>query len=244
MKQTLFTALILFAILLLPGKQALGQLASYHYWTDLCDCRGSFDSTIYSREELLNTFDYLWRAPVLQADATAWTLEEMAALSVADVQEECGERIADLKTRIFVDDPFWTGLRAEQIRYYEASCYLRKLTIIAYENPDTLLQYKLVDSTCIYYRDALIAGGQDLLDAWAKLTESKKSTNADPSKLDREYWQMYNSGHRLDYALMEVMAFGWWNNANHLLPHIDPNYYYELEFERLFTDVECICDEL
>ena len=47
----------------------------------------------------------------------------------------------------------------------------------------------------------------------------------------------------IKHARMEVMTYGWWNSANHLLPHVNTHYRYEEEFEKLLIDIECDCDE-
>lgn len=114
---------------------------------------------------------------------------------------------------------------------------------MAYTNPDSLLKYDLVDSTCIYYRNALIAGGSTMIEAWVQLNEEQKSENGDPENVQKEFDAKYFSPQYLDYARIDLMIFGWWNHANHLLPHINPSYDYSKEFERLLIDHECECDE-
>jgi len=228
---------------ILFGVNAYPQSSVFNYWTELCDCSAKFDSTKITREQLQNTFDYLWWAPLIDSDATAWTLDQIDDLSMDELQKECAERINKLQTLDFVDDEFWNRLKNERITYYNSTCRLREYTILAYSNPDTLLSYDLVDSTCIYYRDALIAGGQKMIEAWIKLNELQKRINGDPDNLQRKFDEKFNASNKLEFARLEIMKFGWWNSANHRIPHINTSYNFAEEFERLLTGIECECDE-
>jgi hypothetical protein len=233
---------ILFALILIC-LDSFSQNAKFKYWTELCDCKGIFDSTKITREQLQNTFNYLWWAPIIESDATAWTLDKIKELSVSKLKNECEERIDKLKTLNSVDVEFWSQLKEERINYYESTCRLREITILAYSNPDILTSYELVDSVCIYYRNALIAGGQQLIDAWIRLNESQKSKNVNPEKVQQKFDEKFNSALRSEYARSEIMKFGWWNSANDLLPHVNTSYDFAGEFERLLFDINCECDE-
>ncbi|MDD2983688.1 MAG: hypothetical protein PHQ74_09895 [Crocinitomicaceae bacterium] len=230
-------------ILILINTNSFAQYANFEYNTELCECIAKFDSTKYSRQELQNTIDYLWNSNYISTNSTPRKLEDIEKLNVTDLRKECDEKINTLKSLKIVNEPFWTKLLAEQIAFYESTCRLKEFTILAYANPKILLTYELVDSTCIYYRDALIAGGDQLIKAWYALHEKQKSNNGSPENLQRRFDNKYYSDHRLEYARMEVMSFGWWNSANHLLPHINTYYDYNEEFEKLLIDIECDCDE-
>lgn len=234
---------IITVILILISSNSFAQYANFEYNTELCECTAKFDSTKYSRQELQNTIDYLWNSSYINYNATVGKLEEIKKLNVADLRKECDEKINKLKSLKVVNEPFWTKLLAEQIAFYEGTCRLKEFTILAYANPKILLEYDLVDKKSIYYRDALIAGGDQLIEAWFKLHKEQKSNNGSPENLQRRFDIKYNSDNRLEYARMEVMTYGWWNSANHLLPHVNTHYRYEEEFEKLLIDIECDCDE-
>ncbi|RIH62687.1 hypothetical protein D1164_23635 [Mariniphaga sediminis] len=82
-----------------------------------------------------------------------------------------------------------------------------------------------------------------MVDAWMKLHEYQKSRNGNPEKVQQKFEEKSNSPHKLEYARLEIMKFGWWNSANRKLPHINTSIYYPNEFERLLIDIECDCDE-
>ena len=116
------------------------------------------------------------------------------------------------------------------------------MTIKARTAPKELLGYKLVDKNCRYFRDALIAGGDQLLKAWAKLNEMKKKHNADPDGMQRSFDSRYNSPEREEWAYRDVLTYGWWSYANRLLPHVTQKGY-EKHFKKLLKDIRCECDD-
>lgn len=234
---------ILILALLLFNIDAYSQFSEFEYSEDFCSYKATFDSTKYTRAQLQNTLDHLCIGTYFQSKSTAWNPDQVKKLNVADVQAECSEIIHELETLEFVDDPFWAQLRQKRIEFYKSSAKLIEITILAYTNPEVLLDYDLVDSTCIYYRDALIAGNQDMLDAWIKLNEIKKSKNGNPELVQRKFDEKYNSQNRLEYARIDIMQFGWWNNANHLLPHINEEQSFFEELKKVFVEIDYDCLE-
>jgi hypothetical protein len=235
--------LIIVILLTLLRIETYSQKAHFNYETDLCSCEGIFDSTKYSRTQLQNTLNYLWNSPNIHTSATATKLEKVKELSIEKLNIECNKRLQELNSLDFINTKFWTQVKTDRIREIESTCLLRQFTILAWENPDTLLSYNVVDSTCIFYRNALINGGQEMIKAWLYLNELMKSKNADPEKVQRNFDERFNSKNKIDYARLELLTFGWWNNANHLIFHLSETGEFELEFKNLFIKVKCECDE-
>lgn len=237
MQKAILSSFILFFCLL-----TYSQNAKFSYWSDGCDCIGQFDSTKITRTQLQNTYEVLWNAPNIEYSGTTSTPDKVSLLDTELLWEECNERINLLKTLDFIDDPFWNQLKQKQINYYKATCLLREYTIRAYSNPEVLLKYDLVDEKCIYYRDILIQGGQKMIDAWKNYEKEWIERNGYAEFHQREYEQKYNSPQREDYARLTLMIYGWWNSANHCLPHLESPTKFTSEFNRLFNDLECECD--
>lgn len=229
--------------LLFLSIDSFSQYAEFKFGGDFYNCSAKFDSTKVTRVQLQNTFDYLWNAPFIYVATTPRKINEAPGSTAHAAEEIYSESIDKLETLEFVDDPFWSRIRDERITFYKSIRKLSLFTILAHSNPDTLLHYSPVDSTTIFYRDALIAGGETMLKAWVKLNEYKKSINGSPDRVQEKFDKQYNSPDRLKYAKVDLMTFGWFNNANHQLPHIDQSYIFNPEFERLFIEVDCQYDE-
>lgn len=238
-----YIQLIIATLLILLGIESFSQKADYKYNTESCSCAGVFDSTKYTRIQLQNTLNFLWNSSYITTSATARTLEKANELSIYKLNEECNARLQELNSLEFINNKFWIQVKNDRIKEIESTCILRQYTIFARNNPDTLLFYGVVDSTCIYYRDALIKGGQEMIQAWIYLNEMMKSQNGDPARVQRKFDEKFTSKNKFDYARLELMTFGWWNNANNLCFHLDPSGEFESEFEKLFIKVKCECDE-
>lgn len=228
---------------LLTGFMAQSQIATFHFNTELCEYTCTFDSTKYSREQLNNTIDYLWYPPYNYYDATVWELEDIDSLSTDLNQKACDANLYYLENLPFIDNTYWEKVRQNRILENLSTCRLREFTILAYSNPDTLMSYETVDSTCIFYRDALIAGGEKLLEAWDILIQDMKSRNGYPENIQAEYEEKLASDLKYEYARLDIMMFGWWNHANRLIFHMSNDGYMQMEFEKLFSKWEVECYE-
>jgi len=82
-----------------------------------------------------------------------------------------------------------------------------------------------------------------MIEAWFYLNELMKSKNADPERVQRNFDERFNSKNKFDYARLELLTFGWWNNTNHLIFHLSETGEFESEFKNLFIKVKCECDE-
>lgn len=171
---------------LLTTFLAKSQRSNYEFTTELCYYKCTFDSTKYSREQLNNTYKYLWFPTYNYYDATAWRLEEIDTLNILTNQKICDSNLDKLERLSFVDNPYWEKIRQYRILEELSTCRLHEFTILAYHNPDTLMYYETVDSTCIYYRNALISGGEELLNAWAVLINEQKKNNGNPAHVQAE----------------------------------------------------------
>lgn len=124
-------------------------------------------------------------------------------------------------------------------------CYrLKKLTLDGYTHPEVLATYPLADSICLYYAAALTKGGTALLDAWLTLTRAQMARNGSPQDVWARYEADLQRTDKLEIARSEVMIYGWWNSANHRLPHADRYLARSREFRKVFSRVkQHDCDE-
>ncbi len=229
------------SLLLFCHTNLSAQYAKFEYETELCNCKAQFDTTKYSRQQLQNTFEYLYNnLSIMNTDP--FDFDEDPALLLASLEKERKQKLESLKQSNIVSDAFWQRERVKMIKYINSTCELMRVTILARLDPKELLNYKLVDNTCKYFRNALIAGGDQLLKAWTALNEMQKKNNGSPENVQQSFENKYNSPQKLQHALKEVLMYGWWNSANNLLPHINQKGY-EKNFNRLLKDIQCECDE-
>ena len=230
-------------LLIISYLSLLAQNENYKWSTDLCDCSGIFNPKIYSLEQIQNTYKYLWWDEYLTTPSTAYKIEEIKTLNVDILYQECNEKLTRLKTLKFVESFFWIKLKEARIKEIEETCELKRITMLAYKTPEILKNYKINDKTCDYYRNAIIKGGNEMLDAWKKLHEIQMEHNGSPELLHEKFLEQSNSPDKFKYALIELMSYGWWNCANNYISHVENSEEFENEFQTLFSKVKCNCGE-
>lgn len=216
------------------------QTKQFEFSEGICDYLGEYNPEIYSQTQLQNTFDYLLFSSYINTPSTAWKLEDIPKLTIDSLYSECKYRIHQLDSLDFVVSDFWEQVRKNRIKEISETCNLKALTIIAYKNPDTLMSFIQQDSLTTLFRNALIIGGEQLLDSWKILNEIQKSKNGYPDKVQSKFDAQINSSRKMEYARLAVIQFGWWNHANHLIYH-DPQIGYLNEFEKLFINLKREC---
>ena len=237
------TKLTLSFLLFILVQTSFAQREKFEFSEGLCAYTGLFPADQYTALELQNTFENLCFSILsVTTPSTAWNFAEIEKLDVVALEAECSAVLTKYEQLDIVNSAFWEEARANRIREITETCALKKLTIIAYQYPDTLNSFDKSDSLTDYYRAALIAGGDDLLAAWQTLNEMQKARNGNPQRLQNIYDQRYNSPLKLEYARLEVMMFGWWNHANHLIYHDEQNDYWTA-FEKLFIKLDSECEE-
>ncbi len=237
------TKLLLSFLLTVLFNTSFAQREKFEFAEGLCFYTGVYSADQYTALELQNTFENLcFSFSETNTPFAAWEIAEIDKLDVLAKDAECKALITKYEQLDIVNAAVWEQARANRIRAISESCALQKLTIIAYQYPDTLNSFDTTDSLTAYYRAALIAGGDDLLAAWQHLHEAKKANNAYPQRMQHIYEQRYNSPLKLEYARLEVMTFGWWNHANNLIFH-DEHSDYRPAFEKLFIKLDRECEE-
>ncbi len=230
-----------FILLLLMSTFGFAQKRTFEFYEGLCDYQCTYDAKKYTQQELQNTLDHLLFSTYISASATAWKINDIPNLSFADIQNECNDKLKSLNELSVVNSKFWEGVRQSRIREITEICELKKITVQAYENPKILMTFEKADSLSSYYRLALINGGDDLIAAWFQLNEFQKSQNGFPERLQQRFDEQLNSPLKLEYARLQVMMFGWWNHANHLIYHDTGENYFN-EFKKLFLNIEEDCE--
>jgi hypothetical protein len=237
------TKLLLFFLLTFLVQTSFAQREKFEFTEGLCLYTGVYSADQYTALELQNTFENLcFSFSETKTPFAAWNLAEIDKLDVLAKDAECKALVTKYEQLDIVNAAVWEEARANRIRAISESCALQKLTIIAYQYPDTLNSFGKSDSLTAYYRAALIAGGDDLLAAWQTLNEMQKARNGNPQRLQNIFDQRNNSPLKLEYARLEVMMFGWWNHANHLIFHDEHSDYWPA-FEKLFIKLDRECEE-
>lgn len=218
----------------------------FNFVTELCDNKGHFDSSKYSREEIEGTYK-LW------FELSNSLLDTPSVFSLRDLQEVRRDKdqiLAKLdkdfaeKKRLFqnlkvVNTPYWQNVKKVQYEALVQRYEMEKIRIEAYSDPSILLK----NSTCLNFAKALNSTDEQMMEEWKKLREQMNKKNADPEGKAAEFNNRLNSPDRKDYATIDLITFGWGNCSNDKISRINIDEKMNKEFYSLFIKTDSECDE-
>jgi hypothetical protein len=236
---------LLATLLFLSSSLVFGQSNKFKWNTELCEYEGIYDTHKYSAFQLKNTYR-LWFSEDFRiyTSATVWSYEDIPNLSLYSLDNEYLIKSQELKTLDIIQSDFWEAYKQRKIKDLDDYYKLSRITIQGYNYPSILKQYSIADSCIAKYADALVIGGNKLLETWRQLNVESRINNASPEAIKAKFNQQYNSTEKYKYAIVEIMNFGWWNCAIRYLDEPDTNDLKAREnFDRLFIKIKTImCD--
>jgi hypothetical protein len=216
----------------------------FSWLTENCENKSIYDPTLYSAEQLQNTFDlwFTFGGILLEQDGTVFDAKDIPRLDSNKLSEEYLGKKTRITNMRLVPAPYWENLRKQKLQELEGEYELKKISITAYHNPGVLLQNRFTDQ-CNEYAVALASEDTTiLLNAWKKMADRDKHKSDEAFYMNR-FNQQYNSSEKLILARINLMNFGWWNCANHLIKRIENDGTHEKEFLKLFKKTKPDCEE-
>lgn len=237
----------LLALLLLTTLTAIGQTRTLRWEDELCAYTGTYDAKKFTAAQLRNTLKLSQTAGSipLETNTTAWKISDIATLDVAALDREYAQKSAELKTLDIVNVPYWQQFRERKLREMEQVYRLGRTSIRAYQDPKVLLDHKDLPDVCTAkYAGPLTSGGDELLKTWQMVNEQMRKNNSDPERIRRIYEEQLRSPDRMQFALIEVITFGWSNCTNGLIKYVSDAATPAREFKKLFTRTRTLrCDQ-
>jgi len=235
---------ILIAILSLVPIASFAQSSRFTWADEMCEYRSIYDSALFSSEEIAGAYSLVKWEFALQNTPSVYQPEDITRLCMDSLEREYRIKKEKLSALEIPDIEVWEKLKQSKLDELEQLYKLSKIAYKAYAGEDqhVLLELENKDTCSTPYANALVLGGDSLLNMWYKLTAQRAPNNADPGRVWSDYYKQLNSSNRLLYAKVYVLTFGWWNCA---VRHID---FFDHEkaftkFRKLFLSTEEItCD--
>lgn len=216
----------------------------FAWTTELCTNEGTYDSKKYTEEELNDTYKLWWgMSGYLNTNALVRNKEDIADLSLEKLDKEYKEKLQNFKSLNLIKAPYWEQLRKNKIREMNESYELKKIAIQSHIRPQILMENRFAKQ-CQEYAEALSSMNDELLlETWRNMVQKQAENNGAPDLLLQRFEQENASSNRLEHARNQVMAYGWWNCANHVIYHFEDDGTAAKEFEKLFSNIKSECDE-
>jgi hypothetical protein len=221
----------------------------FTFITELCDNKGYFDSSKYSREEIEGTYK-LW----FQMSGTSLStpsvfnltdLEKVRSykdLILAKLDKDFAENKKTIENLRVVNVPYWQNVKNLTYKSLYQEYEFEKLHITSYSDASVLINNKFTGN-CKNFAKAINSSDEELIAEWRKLREEMSKRNADPQRIITEFENRLSSSNWKDYAMIDLITFGWGNCANNDInrPLHDEKMY--KEFNVLFIKIDSECDE-
>ncbi|MBV9241922.1 MAG: hypothetical protein JO314_07935 [Acidobacteria bacterium] len=218
---------------------AAAQNRTFRWSDESCSYVGTYDPNKVSLPVLTDTLKMIRPGRFnIETNTTVWSIVDIARIDVAALDREYKFKSTELAALAIPKTPYWQEFRAKKLRELNLVYRLNRVTMLGYRDRKSLLQFTDAPACTTRYANPLIAGGDDLLNTWRTLNEEERKKNIDPDRLRRTFDQQFKSADRMNYALLEVMSFGWFNCANELIDYIAYDGTPEKEFEKLFVTVQ------
>ncbi|WP_419869702.1 hypothetical protein [Chryseobacterium sp. CT-SW4] len=221
----------------------------FHFVTELCDNEGYFDENKYSRKEIEGTYK-LWfeLSGTLMNTPSVFYLKNLHEVRenkdeiLTKLDTEFAEKKALLQTLKVVNTPYWQNIKKQRYQELLIEYETEKIQIIAYTDPSVLLNNKL-SKNCRKFAQALNADEGQMIEEWRKLREEMSKRNGDPERIMREFSEHLNSPDRKDYAIIDLITFGWGNCSNSQIARVSYDEKMAKAFDDLFIKIDSDCDE-
>jgi hypothetical protein len=235
-----------FMVLCLAAGLA-AQTRTFTFQDELCTYRGTYDAKSYSAAQLLNTYKLVegHSYNLLEYNSTAFEYADIAKLDVAGFDALYKRKTSELRSLQIVPVKYFEELRQAHLREMELVYRHNRAVMLGYKDPKALLEFTEAPRECVtQWANPLIAGGDELVDAWRRVNEEARTKNLDPERLRRRFEQQMRSPDKMKFAYLEVMNFGWSNCANDAVPYVERDGTQLAQFKKLFKTVRTLrCDE-
>lgn len=216
---------------LLGGAYAQNKI--FEFSDELCSYRGYYDAEKYSASQLRDSYALFQTGHYIDDSGTGEELKMRYDSAI--------ETLNNLQP---VNNDYFKRLKVDVLNYVKQTYALKIVQKNAKQQPAALVTAVEEGSRAHYYGTALHAGGEVLMKAYLELVRDQMKENAWPESLWDNYQESLKQPNKEDLAFDYVLVYGWWNNANRLVAHIDYDGTQMEKFMALFVKVDTLdCDE-
>ncbi|MCW3160290.1 hypothetical protein [Chryseobacterium oryctis] len=222
---------------------------TFSFVTELCDNKGYFDANKYSKEELEGTYK-LWftMSGTLLDTPSVFNLKDLQEVRtekdkiLAKLDKDFSEKKRMIESLNVVKDTYWQNVKAQKLQELNDEYEFRKTQIQAFTDPSILLNHKL-SKGCENFAKALNSDESQMFAEWRKLREAMSKKNGNPERIMNEFEEHLNSPDKRDYAIADLLTFGWGNCVNAHLRKVEHDEEMYNRFNSLFIKIDSECDE-
>ncbi|ASW75737.1 hypothetical protein CJF12_16595 [Chryseobacterium piperi] len=229
-------------------KSQQGKRSLFTFATELCDNKGYFDESKYTRQEIEGTYKLYHELSGLLLDSPhVFNLEDLYKVRndkdqiLEKLNQEFSEKKKLIENLKVVNTPYWQNVKKQKYQELLNSYEKQRIQILAYSDPSVLLNSK-ISKNCIRFVNALNSDDRQMVEEWKKLRIEMSKRNGNPQNVIEEFEKHLNSPDKKDYAIIDLIVFGWGNCANDDIDRPQYDEKMNAEFNSLFIKIDSDCD--
>lgn len=221
----------------------------FNFQTELCENKGYFDENKYTKEELEGTYKlYFQLGSVSLSTPQVFKLEALQQVRMdrdqilEKLEQDFNEKKKLIENLKIVNTPYWQNIKKQTYQSLLQEYEMKKTEVMAFSDPSVLLNKKY-SKNCERFIKALNSNDNEMVKEWRKLREEMSKKNSDPQRIRNEFESRLNSPDKKDYAILDLIVFGWGNCANEENSGPVHDEKMEKEYKALFIKIDADCDE-
>lgn len=225
------------------------KIETFDFVTELCTNKGYFDSNTYSRKEIEGTYQLWFNSTAFDVSTPSvfkpddlYKVRREKDLILAKLDSDYSKNKIALENLIVVNTPYWQNIKKAHLAELKQDYEKNKLQITAYSNPSVLLN-NFFTKNCQNFAKALNGSNEEIMAEWRKLRETMSKRNGNPEKVMADFERNSQSIDWKDFAIADLITFGWGNCANQYIERPSHDEKMNKEFDALFTKIDSECDE-
>jgi hypothetical protein len=222
------------------------SMAVFKWESELCTHESTFNTRLYTEEELRGTRELLQMtgSVLLDVKDVAFKPDQIADLStLKELEQEYQKKRKQLQNMKIVNDPYWIKIKERLLAAMKDEYDLSWICIQAYTNPSKLKGNRF-SKYCPDLITALTSGDSTkLIAAWKTLVEEQCKKNASPDYLMERFERESHDPDWMMYGRVELITFGWSNRVNDQIEHVKNDEAINKKFHQLFLKTHSECDE-
>lgn len=218
----------------------------YHWEDELCAYTGEFNPEKYTKEEIDECYKIIFHHYFYSLTSpSVFKSSDIEKLNINNLKEEFSTKMNEVQNLDLPKTGKWEEFRRKIIQELEEAYKLYLIEYEAYQtkNFSVLNKFWKSDALLKKYARALQGSDDELLEVWEGFMLERAKKNGSPERVKQEFREQRNSDNWKEYAQIDIMTFGWGNQANGYINRFQGDKHRK-EFDSLFTVTQEIeCDE-
>jgi len=225
---------------MLSAILSYGQKLTYYDEITRCQVSATYNSKLYTYTEINNCY-LLTQTDSLDIKniPMIFVPENIYKYNLQTLEIEYATKLNILNNMSVPKSKFWMSVKEQKTKELKSVYNLCKTTYLGYLDPVELKKYNDLDDELIRISNAVIIGGDSLLNEWKYYNLHRNIKNVNDNTV-KTFNNKFNSNDKYNYAKIDLIMFEFWNLANNKIDRPTENQFIIIEnqYNKLFIKIK------